>query len=146
MGRRWGEFDFGDMKELKKKLKDMRKDLPSVFFYGCLQEIALLLLAKVVPRTPVDTGELRRGWTIGQILKVRGGWQIEVINPVEYAIYVEYGHRGVYVPELGVTLHVDTHWTEGKFMLTLSEKEVERAIPRIIQKRLDHLLKTYLRW
>lgn len=146
MSRRWGEFDFGDMKELKKKLKDMRKDLPSVFFYGCLQEIALLLLAKVVPRTPVDTGELRRGWTIGQIQKVKGGWQIEVINPVEYAIYVEYGHRGVYVPELGVTLHVDTHWTEGKFMLTLSEKEVERAIPRIIQKRLDHLLKTYLRW
>jgi hypothetical protein len=146
MSRRWGEFDFGDMKELKKKLKDMRKDLPSVFFYGCLQEIALLLLSKVVPRTPVDTGELRSKWTIGQILKVRGGWQIEVINPVEYAPYVEYGHRGVYVPELGVTLHVDTHWTEGKFMLTISEKEVEVAIPRIIQKRLDHLLKTYLRW
>lgn len=146
MSRRWGEFEFDDMKQLKKKLKDMRKDLPSVFFYGCLQEIALLLLAKVVPRTPVDSGELRRGWTIGQIQKVKGGWQIEVINPVEYAIYVEYGHRGVYVPELGVTLHVDTHWTEGKFMLTLSEKEVERAIPRIIQKRLDHLLKTYLRW
>lgn len=146
MSRRWGEFEFDDMKQLKKKLKDMRKDLPSVFIYGCLQEIALLLLAKVVPRTPVDSGDLRRGWTIGQIQKVKGGWQIEVINPVEYAIYVEYGHRGVYVPELGVTLHVDTHWTEGKFMLTLSEKEVERAIPRIIQKRLDHLLKTYLRW
>lgn len=146
MSRRWGEFEFDDMKQLKKKLKDMRKDLPSVFIYGCLQEIALLLLAKVVPRTPVDSGDLRRGWTISQILKVRGGWQIEVINPVEYAIYVEYGHRGVYVPELGVTLHVDTRWTEGKFMLTLSEKEVERAIPRIIQKRLDHLLKTYLRW
>ena len=145
MSRRWGSFDFDDMRKLAENLREMEKALPK-FFEDCVREIALRLLAKVVPRTPVDSGDLRRGWTIGQIQKVKGGWQIEVINPVEYAIYVEYGHRGVYVPELGVTLHVDTHWTEGKFMLTLSEKEVERAIPRIIQKRLDHLLKTYLRW
>ena len=143
MSRRWGEFDFDEIRRLARNLKELEKALPG-FIEDCVREIALRLLAKVVPRTPVDTGELRRNWTIGQIRRIKGGWQVDVFNPVLYAIYVEYGHRGVYVPALGVTLHVDTHWTEGKFMLTISEQALERELPAILKRKQEAFLKKYL--
>lgn len=51
---------------------------------------------------------------------------IEVINPVEYASYVEKGHRTV------------NHkgWVTGHFMLTLSEKELQAITPGILEKKL----------
>lgn len=51
-------------------------------------------------------GTLRRGWTIGPITKEGNTYKVDIINPVEYASYVEYGHRqepGRYVPALGET-------------------------------------------
>ena len=52
-------------------------------------------------------GTLRRGWTIGEVKHEGNDCIIEVINPLEYASYVEYGHRqepGRYVPAIGKRL------------------------------------------
>ena len=68
-------------------------------------------------------------------------YSVEVINPMEYAIYVEKGHRGVYIPTLGKTLHTDIHWTEGVFMLKISEDELARDAERIVQKKLENFMK-----
>lgn len=51
---------------------------------------------------------------------------ITITNPVEYASYVEFGHR--------TANHAD--WVEGKFMLTISENEIEKVAPRILEKKL----------
>lgn len=67
---------------------------------------------------------------------------IEVINATEYASYVEYGHRqtpGRYVPEIGVKLQ--KAWVPGKFMLTISEKEVEQLAPKYLEKKLEKKLR-----
>lgn len=130
---RWGKFDFDELKRFAKNLEAMEKALPG-FIEECVREVALRLLAKVVPRTPVDTGELRRGWTIGKVHKISGGWQVEVINPVEYAIYREYGHR----------TRDHKGWVEGSFMLTISEKELERELPAILVKKQDAFLEKFL--
>lgn len=87
-------------------------------------------------------GTLRRSWTIGEIRKVGGNYQIEVINPTEYASYVEYGHRqkqGRYVPALGKRLK--SGWVPGTFMLTISERELQDQAPKIIGKKLEQHLK-----
>lgn len=108
-------------------------------------------------------GTLRRGWTAktheeaesgqgsgkpaheyAQSLKIkRSGskYTIEIINPVKYAPYVEYGHRqevGRYVPALGKRLK--NGWVQGKFMLTLSEQEIKNEAPRILENKLKKLL------
>ena len=98
-------------------------------------------------------GTLRRGWTGGQKVKPEdyanglkvthsgGTYIIEVVNPVEYASYVEYGHRqtpGRYVPALGKRLK--TGWVKGKFMLTISEDEIRRDAPRILENKLKKKL------
>lgn len=100
-------------------------------------------------------GTLRRGWTSqshreAELSSTFGGgggakkyadsmnvtkngntYTIEVINPVEYAMYVEYGHR---TPN-------GQGWVSGRFMMTISADEVETAVPRIIERKLLKLLK-----
>ena len=80
--------------------------------------------------------------TVGDIRKQGDCYYIEVINPLEYAQYVEYGHRqtpGRYVPAIGKRLKKS--WVQGKFMLTLSENEIQRDMDKIIKQKLIRLLK-----
>ncbi|MBN2980118.1 HK97 gp10 family phage protein [Cohnella algarum] len=130
---RWGRFEFDELRKLGSNLKELERALPG-FIEECVREIAGRLLAKVVPRTPVDTGELRRRWTIGQIRKTPDGYEVEVINPVEYSLYREYGHR--------TANHMG--WVEGSFMLTISNQELERELPALMEKRLEKFLKKFL--
>lgn len=98
-------------------------------------------------------GTLRRGWTGGknqnaatyaQSLPVTQSgdvFEIDIINPVEYAPYVEYGHRqtpGRFVPALGKTLK--QAWVPGKLMLTKSEIELAKQTPAILEKKLQKYL------
>ena len=102
-------------------------------------------------------GTLRRGWTANteaeaesgsvpdpttyadslKIFKFGNNYIVIVENPVKYASYVEYGHRqepGRYVPALGKRLKQS--WVEGKYMLTISEKELESQLPAILEQKM----------
>lgn len=86
-------------------------------------------------------GTLRKSWTLAPISKTGCITSIEVINPVEYASYVEYGHvqtPGRFVPAIGKKLKKG--FVQGKFMLKKSVEEVEAAAPKIIQKKMDKWL------
>lgn len=123
------------LKKLKEKLEDQQNQLDN-YMKLLASDIAALLLRKVIKRTPVGVyahktgGNLRRGWTVGQVVKTNGVYKVEVINSVEYASYVEYGHR------------TKNHkgWVPGRFMLTISENEIRDNLESIIQKRLKVIL------
>lgn len=110
-------------------------------------------------------GTLRRGWTAasqeeaengtgspnaakvkefvdGMEISHSGGiYKIEITNPVEYASYVEYGHRqepGRYVPAIGRRLK--KAWVPGHFMMTISENQVKRIAPGILEKKIQKFL------
>lgn len=87
-------------------------------------------------------GTLRRKWITSAFVEQQGDtYQIEVINPVLYASYVEYGHRqepGRYVPALGKRLK--KAWVPGKFMLTISVKEIQRMAPGLLERKLRKFL------
>ena len=75
------------------------------------------------------------------INQVGDKYTIEVVNPVEYASYVEFGHRqepGRFVPAIGKRLKKS--WVEGKFMLTISSQEVQEAAPAILEQKLKRKL------
>ena len=139
------------------------------FLTSCAKELAARLLAKVIKRTPTGQyeegsgkigGTLRRGWTTEAtgdssfdtkqamynnmfggtgtvsksnmtVNKVGNDYVIEIINPVEYASYVEFGHR----------TRNHKGWVEGKFMLTISEDEIRKSAPAILEKKLEKYLK-----
>lgn len=103
-------------------------------------------------------GTLRRGWTAGQKVSNVGDYArslpvnvmsnnhvINIINQVEYATYVEYGHRqtpGRYVPALGKCLK--SSWVKGQFMMTDSVKEIQARAPQIVQRKLDEFIQKEL--
>lgn len=112
-------------------------------------------------------GTLRRGWTASTQAEAESGsgrgnlsledatgyanslkisrmgnyYVIVVKNPVEYASYVEFGHRqesGRFVPAIGKRLKIA--WAPGKFMLTISEKELEGQLPKLIERKLTKFM------
>lgn len=87
-------------------------------------------------------GSLRDAWTILPVEKHGNTYEITVINNLDYASYVEYGHRqtpGRYVPALGKSLKVS--WVKGRFMLTISEQEVKTLAPELLNDMLYEALK-----
>lgn len=107
---------------------------------------------------PASTGKkggtLRRGWTAKTeaeavsgsgdgkskvaayvnslpITKRGNSYTVEVIDPVNYASYVEFGHR---TPG-------GKGWVEGQYFLTFAETQLERKIPSILEKELEKLLR-----
>ena len=159
---KWGKADYKAMKAFRERLEKMQSENAAAFCEACAKELAARLLALVIKRTPVGDypsgegkvgGTLRRGWTAGknmsaytyaQSLKVerRGNdYVIEIINPVEYASYVEFGHRqtpGRYVPAIGKRLK--RAFVPGKHMMTQSIAELEGIAPGVLQKKLERYL------
>ena len=142
---RWGNVDYRALKEFQKKLEKL-ETMQREFCEAAAKELAARLLRKVIQRTPVGQypegsgmvgGTLRRGWTgntnrgasYAQSLPVRregNNYVIDIINPVEYASYVEYGHR----------TRGHKGWVQGRFMLTVSVDEIQSAAPKILEKKL----------
>lgn len=158
---RWGKCDYKQLERLKKNIDKLAQVDFEKFCQEVAKELAARLLAKVIKRTPVGEyedgqigGTLRRGWTARtereaeatavfgggnsvkayvdslQITKNGDVYEIEIINPVFYASYVEFGHR--------TANHKG--WVEGRFMLTISESELDAQAPKIIEARLMKLL------
>ena len=143
--------NYKQLTEFQKKIEKLNSEQKEQFLQACCKELAARLLAKVIKRTPVGgwytdkngdkqrikgytgAGELRKGWTAGKsatdyanslnITKVGDKYHIDIINPVEYASYVEYGHR----------TRNHQGWVQGKFMLTISETEIRNSSDKILQ-------------
>ncbi len=135
------KINIDGLKEFKENLEKKQVEIDRIFEI-LAKDVAALLLRKVKKRTPVKEGRLRNGWTIGDIKKEGGKYIVEVINPVEYASYVEFGHRqevGRFVPTLGKKLKKP--WVDGKFMLTISENEVKEGLESFLTKRIEKAIK-----
>lgn len=71
--------------------------------------------------------------------------KIEIANPVEYASYVEFGHRqtpGRYVPIIGKRLK--KAWASGKFMMTISEQELREIAPQVLKQKVRKFLEEHM--
>lgn len=113
----------------------MKKTGREEFCRECAKEIAARLLRKVRRSTPVgktNGGTLRRNWSVGEINKMGENYMIEVINPTEYASYVEHGHR----------TRNHTGWTEGRHMLTITANEIDNITPKLVERKLRKKLES----
>lgn len=163
---KWGNVYFEDLKSLQKELVKLQKGQEK-FCERCAKELAARLLRMVIKRTPVGEygkpvkfttkggkeveftpktskqgGTLRRGWTnredaqaksyVGslKINHVGNNYIIEIVNPVEYSSYVEFGHR----------TKNGNGWVSGRFMMTVSEQELQSIAPAILEKKLKKRL------
>lgn len=137
-----GSVDYKQLLTLKKKLDAVEG---GEVFKSLTKEVGQRLLAKVVKRTPVDTGELRQGWfdkkNPSDVVVNGYTYSTKISNSVEHASYVEFGHRqtpGRYVPAIGKRLKKS--WVDGQFFLRKSVIETENELPSIIEGKVNQKL------
>lgn len=156
---KWGSTDFKDLRKLQNKIDNYLKN--QNILEDVAKELTARLLAEVIPRTPVGQypastgkvgGTLRRGWTssshneaknVGDNVNVKDYVNnlsiektkeyviIEVINPVEYAKYVEIGHR----------TRNHKNWVEGQHFLRISVNEINSKKKDIVENIVYSQLK-----
>lgn len=160
----WGSCDYRQLQKIRNNLDRLERMDMNKFCQDVSKELAARLLALVIPRTPVGRypkssgkkgGTLRRGWTArtaGEaaasssmdakayaaalpVSRQGRNFYVQVINPVEYASYVEFGHR----------TRGGKGWVNGQYFLTLSEHDLERLTPALIERKLEALLREVFR-
>ena len=121
--------------------------------------------ANVMEKVMKNGGTLQRGWVSRTEAEAESGngtpgakeayeyaqslavtkdgntYTIEIVNPVHYASYVENGHRqevGRYVPAIGKKLV--NSWVDGKFMLKISEEELDSKVSLILEKKIEKFM------
>ena len=133
------KVDFSEVQTLRDNLQEQLNDTQLDAFMGsCAKELTARLLAKVKRRTPVGQykdrtgGTLRRAWDagVGDITKQGNMYTITLMNETEYASYVEFGHR----------TRNHRGWVKGQFMLTISEEELKRDAPQVLERKLKKML------
>lgn len=135
-------FNIRELEEFQRRLDDAQRQ---EFMESLAKDLAARLLQKVIPRTPVGVyppssgkvgGTLRRGWTGNkrnfnafasgiQVKKHGDTYEVTIENNVEYAIYVENGHRTR-----------NGGFVEGKHMLAISEDELRSIAPTVLRRKL----------
>ena len=148
---RWGRADFSQFRAMVNAFNKLSSSEMNDLCIACSKALAGRLLAFVIPATPVGKypkatgkkgGTLRRGWGAKTgsaaaayaesltVTKSGSTYTVEIVNPVEYASYVEFGHRTV-----------DGGWVEGRYMLTVSEEKLKQIAPAVLEKMVLRKLK-----
>lgn len=157
---RWGRCDYRQLQALQRRMQQLEQVDIDALCRDISNELAQRLLRKVKKRTPTGVygdkevhfttkegkdvhfiahdgrtgGTLKRGWDVTRVQRSGYSYSIEVFNDVEYAIYVEYGHRN----------RNHRGWVPGRFMLTISEKEIEAITPKLVQRKVEAKLREVL--
>ena len=150
-------FDMSGFEKLQNDLQKLQREAPKTV-NKTARDLSERLLTLTVKRTPVGDysgdsyickakkelthkgyykkgkqgGTLRRAWVIRGPYYWGNDSYMELINPIEYAPYVEYGH---------MTDGKKKSWVKGHFMLTESLEDLKRIAPKVIQKNVDTMMK-----
>lgn len=119
-------FDVSSLKDFKDQLKGLGGIVDSII-QEALEECVAREMRMAKKLTPVDTGNLRRAWRITDVKKDGDSYQVTLYNNSDYADYVEFGHRTI----------DHKNWVPGKFMLTISERQIEAVIESIVDRHLE---------
>lgn len=140
--------DFREYEKWVRNLREAKDHLDDEVFVNLLVRLAGEILRRTQKRTPVQTGDLRRAWHLGDIVKSGNIVGIEIINDSRhtgeryeqiygkenvgyYASFIENGFR-----------FPDGNFYEGRFMLAISMNEVKAIIPREFNKAFDVWIKS----
>ena len=133
-------------KKLPKIMQFCEMKYPEVMNRFAIKETETLK-ENIVKRTPVDTGRLRAGFHSVQPEYDGKKWVLAISNNVEYAEFVEYGHRWVrrgfksikledYNPETD-----KTGFTKGRFMARDGLKETKDGMQSRYRSHIEAFFK-----
>lgn len=83
-------FDYSQFEELYRNTVSIQQEFHTFLSNFLLQE-GLRAIRAVRPLTPVDTGNLRRNWALSDVRVLADRVEVDLVNPVEYASFMEHG-------------------------------------------------------
>lgn len=122
----WGQVDFSELVALRDKFQNLQNIIDD-FCIQVTKEIAQIVIDNAIKRTPVDTSKLVKAWNTENLKKEGTIYKIEIVNPIEYAEFVEFGHRK----------KNGKGWVKGSFMLTIAERDLQRNLDKIIREKVN---------
>ncbi|WP_171015045.1 HK97 gp10 family phage protein [Culicoidibacter larvae] len=111
----------------KLKLKADQIDRARELF---LDHIVMLYIRRIKKRTNVDTGMLRKMWMAEKAQTVFNETYASVFNNMEYALFVNNGHRAL-----------DGSWVEGFFFVERTDDEMRQYMEKAAKKFYDNYFK-----
>lgn len=129
-------FNRDQFNRLKYKLRQLEKDILEEAIASL--DIAVnegVNIAK--ENTPVDTGFMRRSWSVSTTKRLKGGCQKIIMNSAEYSLYVDQGHR---VVDRNGKVH---GWKKGEYISDKTIKYVNTRLLAEFKARLERLEKRY---
>ncbi|WP_160202456.1 MULTISPECIES: HK97 gp10 family phage protein [Clostridia] len=156
MGRNGG-CDFSELEAFQQKMETLANNM-NANIEVLAKQTAALLLATAIKRTPVgrydgkayvcegklhhkgmrktngnNGSTLKKNWT-SRVYRSGNLIALEIENPIEYASYVEYGHRTV-----------NGGWAPGHHIMKFSVEEVQRnGFPKL-ERKIQRLVEAALR-
>nr|DAK69458.1 MAG TPA: type I neck protein [Caudoviricetes sp.] len=124
-------FNRREMQRLQDYVERVNTSLPKFLEEFLLKE-GRKAMQKAMQRTPVITGRLKRSWRLSKVEKSGDTLKVYLENDARegsgsesYATYVEYG----------------TRTSIGRFMATVSIKEIEEKMPNDFESAFNQFLK-----
>lgn len=130
MGKSKVFIDVNELKKFQSKLEslDTKKLLEKT-----VKRVAQQHLRTIIKNTPVDKGKLRDSWNV-EIRENPQGYLVTINTDLEYALYVENGHRVMRNEE-------QIGFVKGQFFIKRSEINTEGKIVKIVNSELEKILK-----
>lgn len=155
------------------QLKKLQADLPNVM-HAAARDATMRAIEATMDATPPKaggdrlpgvntvTGELKAHWETDSVTepqKVGGGYVTFLANDMEYASYVNNGHRmdrhfvpGLYVDEngqlnydpaakVGLVVGTKTTYVKGEFMVDKGKEAYQKAVEEILDGEIRRLAK-----
>jgi hypothetical protein len=111
---------------------------------------------EMVKNSPVVTGDLRKGYTVGEMTATKGKRSVDIHNNTSYALYEEEGHRQVkrWIPgrwqgnkftydptEKKSGMMLKRKWVKGSFrMRTTLSKYSKVVLPKALDNRIGAVM------
>lgn len=156
-------MDYSGFEELLNNFKDVQRKHEQ-FIRNFLTEMGMRTLRETKKLTPVDNGDLRNRWELSDVFRRGDELYIVITNPLEYASFVEDGHKQhkrflpikyleesknsrPYLNQLRAKYGDDIEgimlqekWIPGVHMARIAITKIEREIPRRYERALRQFM------
>lgn len=125
------KINYEDIKKFEKQVINKKNEL-NKFLNDLTLKSAMTFFREIVNNTPIVTGVLRNGWYLSEegVISVGNEYSIDIINNVEYATYVNYGHR-----------LKNGEWLEGQHFIEKAEILTKHVIEENIREEIKKYFK-----
>ena len=124
-------LDMNDFVKYVNEFKSMQAEFDE-FLKNWITKQGNIVLADTKENTPVDTGNLRNSWSLGNYQQQGNKAQIGINNSAEYASFVEYG-----TPK-----RPNWKWADGARMMTKAIYNRSDKMPEDFDKAFAAFLKS----